>query len=220
MAGFSFDQAEQMSSKGGGGFFSLKNDGDVARVRLLFTDAQEVQDKYARSVHEVEVNGKKRWVDCLRGYGDPIDVCPFCKAGRFVNFKYFLPLFNIDANTTQIWERGKKFGGKLSSICSRYPNVVSHTFEIERCGKAGDQQTSYEMYETGETAGVSIDDFDFQNPVGTLVMIKSAEDMQYYLNSGVFPDVGDSHSSSRNTNSAPTYTRRTPASGSGRNQVF
>ena len=218
MAGFSFEQAEQTNSRGGGGFFSIKDDKGVAKIRFLFRDAEEVQNKYARSVHEVTVNGKKRWVDCLRGYGDSVDVCPFCKAGRFVNFKYFLPIYNIDAGTTQIWERGKKFGGKISSICSRYPNIVSHTFDIERCGKAGDQQTTYEIYETGETQGVSVEDFDFQNPIGTLVMLKSAEDMQYYLDhKGVFPG-GDNQSYSND--SEPEYTRRTPAGGSGRNRVF
>ena len=215
MAGFSFEQAEQVSNtRGGGGFFSLKEDKEVAKVRFLFTDAEEVQNKYARSVHEVEVDGKKRWVDCLRGYGDSVDSCPFCKAGRYVNFKYFLPVFNITANTTQVWERGKKFGGKLSSICSRYTPVVNHIFEIERNGKPRDQSTTYEVYETDYTEGVSLDDFDFQNPVGTVVMLKTAEELQYYLDHKHFQG---SESSSRG-NDEPTYQRRTPSSG--RNQVF
>ena len=119
-------------------------------------------------------------------------------------------MFNIDANTTQVWERGKKFGGKIASICARYPNVVSHVFEIERCGKAGDQSTTYEVYETGETQGVNLEDFDFQSPVGTVVMLKTAEDMQYYLDHGRFPD---NSGGSRSSDSEPTYQRRTPSSG-------
>ena len=99
--------------------------------------------------HEVELNGKKRYVNCLREWGDPVDVCPFCKAGRYVQVKYFVPLYTISVKTNnsnpavsapivtpvdalQTWERGKKFSSKLTSICSRYPNTVSHIFEIER----------------------------------------------------------------------------------------
>ena len=218
MAGFSISQTEQIGAErsGGGGFFSLKNDRDVARVRLLFNDAEDVR---AHSVHEVEVDGKKRWVDCLREYGAPIDDCPFCKAGRYVNFKYFIPLFNIDANTTQVWERGKKFGSKLASICGRYAPVINHTFEIERIGKAGDQQTTYEIYETGDADG-SLEDFDFNpNPVGTIILQKSASDMEYYLKNGCFPNNGG-NSRNDSADSAPVYQRRTPANNNGSRRVF
>ena len=207
MAGFSIEQTEKSGGQGGGGFFSLKNDKETAKVRFLFNDADDVQ---SQSVHQVEVDGKKRWVDCLRGYGAPIDDCPFCKAGKFVNFKYFIPLYNMDADTTQIWERGKKFGSKLSSMCSRYAPVVNHIFEIERNGKPGDQQTSYEIYECGDVDG-SVEDFDFQNPVGTVIMQKSADEMEAYLKTGYFPN--DGKSSDSRSNNEPTYTRRTPSGG-------
>lgn len=222
MGRFTQEQAEQMGGHGGGGFFSLKNDRGVAKVRFLFNDIDEVQDNYARSVHQVEVDGKKRWVDCLREYGDPVDACPFCKAGRFVNFKYFIPLYNIDAGTTQVWERGKKFGSKISSMCSRYPNIVSHIFEIERNGKAGDQQTTYEIYETGEANdGKGVEDFDFTNPVGTVVMQKSAEEMQTYIDRGYFPNSDRGNNSQSNqSNDAPAFHRRTPASDGGRREAF
>ena len=212
MAGFSYEQTEQSSGKGGGGFFSLKDDRDTAQVRFLFTDIEDVRENYARSVHEVTIDGKKRWVDCLREYGDPVDACPFCKAGRFLNYKYFLPVYNFKTNTSQIWERGKKFGGKISSMCSRYPNIVSHIFTIERNGKAGDQGTQYEIYEEEETQGVTIDDFEVQKPLGTLVLQKSAEDMEAYLRNGSFPNSGNS-SRGNATEEHQSYQRRTPAGG-------
>ena len=211
MAGFNVNQADNYGGQGGGGFFRLVNDRDVAKVRLLYKD---IDDVTGYSVHEVELNGKKRYVNCLRVYGDPVDVCPFCQAGKFTQVKYFVPLYvesivtsagETKVGTIQTWERGKKFGSKLSSICSRYshPDIISHTFEIERQGKA---------------AGVSLDDFEVANPLGTIILDKTADEMQTYLSTG---DFGDSTAQRRPSGastqqSSGGYTRRTPASGTGR----
>lgn len=217
MAKFSVEQGENFGGQGGGGFFSIKNDKEVAHVRFLYNGIDDVS---GYSVHEIELNGKKRYVNCLREYGDPVDACPFCKAGKFNQVKYFVPIYNMDTDSLQTWERGKKFGAKLTSMCSRYPNTVSHTFEIERNGKAGDTQTTYEIYETGETPNVTLEDFDVPNPLGTIILDKSAEEMETYLNTGDFesgnaPVRRDSGVSQQSNGG---YTRRTPASGEGRRQ--
>lgn len=215
MASLSMNQADNIGGQGGGGFFRLANDLDTAKVRILYRGIDDVRPQ---SVHQVEIDGKKRWVDCLRGGTDPKDVCPFCKAGRYVNIKYFIPLYNIDANTSQIWERGKDFGSKLSSICSRYPDTYSHIFTVERHGKAGSQQTSYEIYEEEKTEGVSINDFDVQNPVGTVVMLKTAEEMEVFLRNGRFPDNGNTREA--NEGGGQPYQRRTPAGNNSRREAF
>lgn len=219
MAKFTVDQAENYGGQGGGGFFSLKNDKEVAHVRFLYSGIDDVE---GHSVHEVELNGKKRYVNCLREYGDPVDVCPFCREGRYNQVKYFVPVYNMDTDSLQTWERGKKFGAKLTSMCSRYPNTVAHTFEIERNGKAGDTQTTYEIYETGETEGVSMNDFEVPNPLGTIILDKTAEEMETYLRTGDFEGgnapVRRENASGQQGDSG--YTRRTPASGNGRRQAF
>ena len=212
MASFNVNSADNYGGQGGGGFFSIKNDKEVAHVRFLYNGIDDVQ---GHSVHEIELDGKKRYVNCLREYGDPVDVCPFCKAGHFVQVKYFVPLYNMDADTIQTWERGKKFGVKLTSMCSRYPNTVTHTFEIERNGKAGDTQTTYEIYETGETPNVTLDEFDVPNPLGTIILDKSADELQSFLDTGDFGS-GEAPRRRESTSSQPSnggYTRRTPASG-------
>ena len=220
MAKFSVEQGENFGGQGGGGFFSIKNDKEVAHVRFLYNSIDDVS---GYSVHEIELNGKKRYVNCLREYGDPVDTCPFCKAGKFNQVKYFVPIYNMDTDSLQTWERGKKFGAKLTSMCSRYPNTVSHTFEIERNGKAGDTQTTYEIYETGETEGVTLEDFEVPNPLGTIILDKSAEEMEAFLNTGDF-DGGSAPARRENTSNYQSsnggYTRRTPASGEGRRQSF
>lgn len=228
MARFNVNDADNYGGQGGGGFFSLKNDKDVARVRFLYNGIADVEGD---SVHEIERNGKKRYVNCLRGYGDPVDVCPFCKAGKFVQVKYFVPLYNLDTETYQTWERGKKFGAKLTSICSHYPNTVSHIFEIERNGKAGDTQTTYEIFETGTTPEVTLESFDVPNPLGTIILDKTAEEMETFLDTGDFGDDAPQSEASapqrRPVGNAPqannggSFTRRTPAGGDGnRRQAF
>lgn len=216
MAGFNVNDAENYGGQGGGGFFSLKQDKEVAHVRFLYNG---IDDVTGYSVHEVELNGKKRYVNCLREAGDPVDACPFCKAGKFVQVKYFVPIYNMDTGSIQTWERGKKFGSKLTSMCSRYPNTVTHTFEIERNGKAGDQQTSYEIYETGETPDVTLEQFELANPLGTIILDKTADEMEKYLQTGDFGEAPVRHENSSQQSSG-VYTRRTPASGTGRRDAF
>lgn len=208
MAKFNVNSADNYGGQGGGGFFSIKNDKEVAHVRFLYNGIEDVE---GHSVHEVELDGKKRYVNCLREYGDPVDACPFCKAGRYVQVKYFVPLYNMDTDGIQTWERGKKFGAKLTSMCSRYPNTVSHTFEIERNGKAGDTQTTYEIYETGETPEVTMEEFDVPNPLGTIILDKTPEEMQNYLDTGDFGDGAPRRRESTQDNGG--YARRTPAGG-------
>ena len=130
MAGFNVNQADNYGGQGGGGFFSLRNDKDIAKVRILY---QDINDVMGYSVHEVELGGKKRYVNCLREYGDPVDACPFCKAGRFTQVKYFVPIYteSIVSNgaetpvgSLQTWERGKQFYGKLAGLYYHVVGVV------------------------------------------------------------------------------------------------
>lgn len=188
MARFKAEDVDNYGGQGGAGYFSLKNDHDVARVRFMYNGIDDVEG-YA--VHEVELDGKKRYVNCLRSYNEPMDKCPFCAARRFQTAKLFIPIYNIDEDRVQIWERGKKFFAKISSICARYSDLVSHTFEIERNGKPGDTQTTYEIYETGQDNTTLQDLPEVPEIIGGLVLDKSAEDMSYYLKEGEFPSDED-----------------------------
>ena len=245
MAGFNLNQASNYGGQGGGGFFSLRSDKEVARVRILYSGVDDPNCK-GFSVHEVELNGKKRYVNCLREYGDPVDKCPFCKAGMFTAVKYFVPLFveakraEVNAqvetpiNSMQIWERGKQFGSKLSAICSRYPNTVSHIFEIERQGKPNDTKTNYEIFEIGKD-DTPLDRFEVSNPLGSLILDKNAQEMETFLRTGNFPNPannGGNNAGYNNGNaqvvrreSVPnqggsSYVRRTPATGNGSLEEF
>ena len=191
MARFNAEDADKYGGNGGGGYFSLKNDRDIATVRFLYNSADDVEG-YA--VHEVEIDGKKRYVNCLREYNQPIDDCPFCKARKFQVAKLFVPLYNEDEDKVQVWERGKKFFNKLSSVLSRCDAdpICSQTFEIERNGKPKDTQTTYEIYQTKDKPDDTVlDYFDMPNILGGIVLDKSAEDMEFYLEEGYFPPEDD-----------------------------
>lgn len=187
MGRVAFDDIERYGGQGGAGFFSLKNDKDVAQVRILYNGVEDIEG-YA--VHKVDVRGSQygRYVNCLRKYDEPRENCPFCRENIAQQVRLFIPLYNIDEDKMQIWDRGKKFASKITSLCSRYPNLVSHVFEIERNGKPKDQQTSYEIYEVDKD-DTTLEDLDIDIPdmLGGVVLDKSADDMEYYLEEGEFP---------------------------------
>ena len=184
MAKFSVNDAENYGGNGGSNFFSLKNDKDVATVRFMYNTIEDVEG-YA--VHEVEVDGKKRYVNCLRSYNEPVDKCPLCAARYKVLAKLFVMLYDVDAEEVKVWDRGKTFFSKLSSLCARYNPLVSTPFEIERNGKKGDTKTTYETYalDTDET---KLEDLpEIPELLGTLILDKTAEELNYFLDNGVFP---------------------------------
>lgn len=221
MARFNAQTVDKYGGSGGHGFFSLSNDKDTARVRFMYNELDDVQG-YA--VHQVEVDGKYRYVNCLREYNDPIDSCPFCANRQFQLAKLFIPLYIEEGDgkgEIRLWERGKKFFAKISSMCSRYPNLVSHIFEIERNGKKGDTQTTYEIYEIEKDATKLEDLPEVPEILGGVVLDKSFDEMQHYIDYGSFGEEENEMPVRRSTNREEReVTRRTPANRSERREVF
>ena len=187
MARFNASESSNYGGQGGGGFFGISDDKGVKKVRFLYNNEEDIE---GFSVHQVKVGEKERYVNCLRSYKDPIDDCPFCREHMATQVKLFIPLYNIDEDQVQTWDRGKKMFEKMSSLCSRYAskdNLVQHVFEIERHGKPKDTATTYEIYEV-EKDDTQLEDFeDMPKILGGLVLDKTAEDMEYYLEEGQFP---------------------------------
>lgn len=214
MPRFSMSDIDNYSQSTGGKYLSLQNDQDKARVRFAYNGLNDITP-YA--VHVLKVDEKhSMYVDCLRTYDEPRSKCPFCEAGMGVTTKLMLDVYDVDSGTMKVWERGKKFVGKLSSICARYSNqrfpLVSHIFEIERCGAAGDQMTTYEIYECErdeEGKVTTVDSLPEKVEVlGQLIKQKSADEMRYYLEHGSFPDGGTTGGST--SSAEPAMRRRTP----------
>lgn len=189
MARFNYTEADNYGGTGGSGFFSLKDDGDKATVRLLYNDVNDIE---CFSVHQIEIDGKKRYVDCLRQSHEPVENCPFCAAGRPTAVKLIVPVYDVNEDAVKIWERGKGFIPQITSLCATYGEdgpIVSQQFIIVRSGKAGSKDTRYSILPTRDSIDdTRLEDFtmpDICGPQG-FILEKSYEDMQTFLDTGHF----------------------------------
>lgn len=210
MGTFTQDQADQFVGQGGINFFQLKNDKEHAHVRFLYNDICDVQ---GYSGHEVEINGKTRFVNCLRDSNDqPIDDCPFCQAGYKTRGKIFVPLFvinrtvqdkydpatkkwsykTVNVNQVEIWEKGPMYFSELSDLCARYNPTVSFTLDLTRNGAAGYQRTTYTPHYVGQDQITLQELPEAPQILGSFLLLdKSYEEMFAFLETGVFPQVTD-----------------------------
>ena len=165
-------------------YFSLKDDKDTAVIRFLYNDINDVEGV---ACHSVEVDGKRMDVECLRAYNEPLSKCPLCEAGYKVDAQLFIPVYDENAKESKIWTRGKTFFSKLSSLCSRYNPLVSTPFEVERNGKKGDTNTTYEVYPlTADNA--RIEDFPEIKADDVAFQCKTFDELTTYLQTGNFGD--------------------------------
>lgn len=172
-----------------GGYFSLSDDGDTATVRFMYNGIDDI-DGYA--VHKVNVEGRDRYVNCLRSYSDPLEACPLCEARHRIQAKFFIPLYMEDSGEIKIWERGQNFYSKLTELCSAHVPLVSHPIEIERNGAKGDINTTYETY-VQPSDGTLLEDLpEIPNPIGTIVLDKNYDELLTYVQTGSF-ETGDSN---------------------------
>lgn len=215
MARITNEQADKYYSGGSSEWFQLKNDGDVARVQFMFDGIDEIP---TFSTHRIKIGDKERQVDCLRMPGDPIDKCPLCEAGVPAKAARFIVMYQLDDQKVKIWERGRQFISKLQGLINRYNPLSSHVFEIERHGRAGDQSTKYEIYPVDSVAPEDMSQMEMPELEGSLVLQKTADEMEVYLETGEFPSTQDDSApvrrrtqESRPAGSAPR--RQTPVGG-------
>lgn len=191
MARFRADEAENYGGQGGGGFFGIQKNKGVKQVRFMYDSIADVE---GMSVHKIKLDGKDRYVNCLRAYNEPVDNCPFCREKMAPLAKLFIPVYNIDEDAVQIWDRGKTMFEKMSSLCSRYAkkcHLVNNIFEVERHGEPNDKKTTYEIYQIDEDDTELADLPELPEILGKLVLDKTADDMEYYLEEGDFPPTDD-----------------------------
>ena len=188
MARFNYSDAENYGAQKSN-YFSLKDDGDTAKIRFLIND---INDLEGVAVHEVQVGDKTFDVECLRAYNEPIDNCPLCAANYKQNAKLFIPIYDEGSKESKIWTRGRTFFNKLSSLCSRYNPLVATPFEIERVGKKGDTNTTYETYPM-QSDNARVEDFPEVKAEGTCFQTKTFEELEHYLQTGAFPQANQTN---------------------------
>ena len=174
------------------------------------------------STHKVKLGDKERYVDCLRNPHDPIDACPFCAEGMPARAVRFIIMYQHDDQKVKIWERGRQFISKLQGLINRYNPLEDKVFEIERHGKAGDTNTKYEIYPLDAVDPINLDEVETPELEGSLILQKTFEEMEYYLDNGKFPSEESQQDAPvrRRGSEAPVRratasTRRAPASDAG-----
>ena len=131
---------------------SLKDDGDEVIVRFAYDDPSQFDIVTA---HREMVNGKYRYVSCLRNAYEPLTKCPLCERGDQVTSRFFVKVLvyeldengNISANG-KVWDRPISFAHKLSDYCKEYENLSDYIFKIKRRGEKGSLKTEYEIVPT------------------------------------------------------------------------
>lgn len=167
---------EKHKSTGNNEFFTLADDGDTAIVRFLYRSMDEL-DWFV--VHEVEIGGKKRWVECSEE-----DNCPLClKVGR-PSLKLFIQLMQKGReDVVMTWERGQKFIPIIQDLFEQHGDLTQHLFEVVRQGKRGDSNTRYLVHHLGASQ-IGEDEIlerqEFLGPEG-FILQKTHEEMEAIL---------------------------------------
>jgi hypothetical protein len=170
------DAMERYKATGNNEFFTLADDKDTAIVRFLYSTAEEL-DWFV--VHEFEIGGKKRWVQC----SEEAD-CPGCMKLARPSLKLFIQLMQKGKeDTVMTWERGQKFVPQIMELFEKHGDLTQHIFEIERQGKKGDANTKYVITHIGESPINTDDLLDRQEFLGSdgFILQKSHEEMNQIL---------------------------------------
>ncbi len=198
MGVMSYEEAQQYEDLAS--YLVLPDDGDTVTVKIMISSMKDI---YKYMVHSVKVEGQWKKVECVRNnLGEPVNKCPLCEADAKKQpfIKYYIPIYNLTEDKFQYWERGKSFTRKLVSLCDNYYPVCDEVFEIERVGKKGDPNTTYEIEcitdeyvnKYGDKhLNFSLEDLDVADPMSEasgIVIEKTLEELQYYVEHGKFED--------------------------------
>ena len=203
------------------GFFSLKNDGDEAVVRILHNSSDDFD---IIAAHPIKVGEYFRKAACVKAPGDPKDKCPLCAADIKLQYRMFVHMiqYTKDENgqivaRPVVWERSAKdMSQKLMSMIQEYGPLSECVFKVRRNGKAGDMQTTYEImyanpnvYRPDLYPTDAAKAFDGYDTLGTKVYNKTAAELQVFLDTGSFPGAQPQAQSAPATPAA--YTQTPPA---------
>lgn len=147
-----FKTIEQYTEEKDKGFFVLRNDRDSAKVIFLYRSPKDV---LVGDVHYLVTAGYSGYVHCL-GAG-----CPACAKRIRKDTKVFTPLYNIDAQQIQFFDRNVKYWEPQlqDDVFKRYGDDATQViFTITRIGGVGDRSTRYTIQGTNMNNLISYDE--------------------------------------------------------------
>ena len=187
MAKVSIEEAAKYSG-GSNIFFSLKEDKESKLVRFLYKNVNEI-DSYL--LHQVSVDGKNRWVDCLKNPSDPESKCPLCDAGYRKDARAFLLVWDEKEQAAKLWERSVSWveSTLIPTLgCVNSEEVVGSVFKVMRSGKRGDKKTTY-LLMLEDTDDVKMEDLQEELPAtDATILKKTPEELEHFIETGEFPE--------------------------------
>lgn len=165
-----FKSVEQFNDDRYHGLFRLVNDGDHADVVFLY---QSMKDMLVAQAHYIKSADYSGYVHCA-GQG-----CPACGKGIRVQTKLFIPVYNIDKDEIEFWDRNMKFEPVMEqAVFNRFPNPSEFVFRITRHGVPNDINTTYSIEAVGKNTtspyGAILAKFNVKMPDAYEAVIKDA----------------------------------------------
>lgn len=194
----------QTPNSNGVGFFSLKNNGDEALVRIMHDDLSSLE---AISLHNIQVDGKWRKVNCVRETPyDPIDSCPLCASGNKRTDRLYLHVIEYTKDESgnivpqaKVFDRPISDANTIRNLINEYGPLSECLFKIKKNvpntgNPAADRlQTTY-SYIFANPSVYSNDvyvklpnAFDNYTALGRAVMNKTVDEINQFLTTGEFP---------------------------------
>ena len=192
-------------------YFQLKDDKDSAEVVFLYDDPTGSDIDYYLC-HQVEIDNYPRWVNCNavdEDGNDHPDDCALCREGFPRQEKLFLQLYNLTDDKKQLWDRGSKFVGTISSYIERYGSLVNQPLEVVRNGRKGDQATTYQLFATDPDDEATVDSYGGRDDLLGSFILDLTEDEMYDAIDGKYHMPGNDNNSNNNSSN-----RRRGGSGS------
>ena len=221
-----YQQAAASEQSEGIGFFSLKNDGDEAVVRILHNSSDDFD---IIAAHPIKVGEYFRKAACVKAPGESPEKCPLCAAGIKLQYRMFVHMIQYTKDEAGqiiakpvVWERSAKdMSQKLMAMIQEYGPLSDCVFKVRRNGKAGDMQTTYEImfanpnvYRPDLYPTESAKAFDGYDTLGTKVYNKTAAELQTFLETGSFPGSQQQNqapaAAPQTTYTQPAYTQAQP----------
>lgn len=190
--------SEKNNSENSVSFFTLKDDGDEAIVRIMH---DSLKDFDIILTHQIEVNGNYRKISCLRDPRDDIQKCPLCASNEKLQQRMFIHMLQYTAGpdgkvvvSPVIWERSaSQYAPKLKNYLEEYGPLSNCVFKIRRNGERGSMNTTYELLPASpskyneKNCPIIHDAFKDYSVLGTVVFVKNAQEINYFLQTGDFP---------------------------------
>lgn len=196
------------------GFFGI-NDGQEAVVRFAINS---VDDFEIYTVHPITVGQSSypnRRVSCLRTdpKTDPINYCPLCARGEKVQQRLYIKMIQYVNENGQIvpkavvWDRpAYSYAPQLKSYLDNYGPLTNIVCKIVRHGNGLD--TKYDIIPNlnpqvynEQMYPKNFSDFDGFNVLGTMVMDRTYDEINQFIQTGQFPQRTQNNTTSPMQNS-------------------